>query len=70
MGDRVQAFYAGLDCELSGVGDCMHGVTVEAKLLVSVLVAHLVFICFDRCFCEYQDHTDSPAIPVGACRVM
>ena len=40
--------------------------------VVSILigVAHSVFFCYDSYFREYQDHTDSPAMPVGECGVM
>ena len=37
---------------------------------VLVIVAHCVFFCFDSCFREYRDHTDSSAIPVGECGVI
>ena len=46
------------------------GMAVGAWLLVSFLVAPFVFVCCCCHFREYWDHTDSPAIPVGECRVM
>ena len=51
-------------------GEWEHGMALEVGCFVFVLVAPSISFFCDSYFYEYRDHTGSPGIPVGECRVI